>query len=244
MKISFEELGGFFPANAQATEVLYPSDGALDGPTAYVSAKGSSVLCFVLGLAVGLVRRDHFNAHLRQGLIQRIAIVGLVADEAFGRLFGEHEIKQALNQFGFVGIGGHGVDGDRQTLRIHHHHDFHALSDAGAADSVPAAARFAKGAVDEAFVQLVLTLLLDQVARVSHDGFEDALAYPSLEPPVHGALRSETRGQVFPFRAVIEHPKDALNNPSLVRGRSTALRTSGGIRDTFTEPIELRIGKF
>src|ERR1035438_94625 len=76
-----------FPSCDQSAVVLHPGEEPFDFPTAAVAAQRAAILRLLL--AVGSVGRDHFNAVLTHLLIQRIRVVGLVADQSRGQFVEE-----------------------------------------------------------------------------------------------------------------------------------------------------------
>lgn len=181
MEEGLEEDGRFLVADAEPAEVLEPRNGAFDGPAALVAPERAAVLGGVRGRAAPAVRGDHLDALLGQVVVEQVAVVGLVADDALGVPGGEHEVKEALHQPGFVGAGAARGHRDGQAAGVHEHHDFHAFSGLGDAEAVAAAAGLAEGRVDEALVEAVAAALLEERPRVAHDALEDALARPALE---------------------------------------------------------------
>lgn len=151
MQESLEETSRLLPADAESAVVLEPRDGAFDGPSAAVAAE-VSVLREILGASVRPVRRDQVRALAGELIVQRVAVVRLVADDAAGRHAGEHELKEALHQRALVRRGRGPVDRHRQPAGVDEHHDFHALSGLGDADPIPAALGFAERRVDEALL--------------------------------------------------------------------------------------------
>ncbi len=85
-----------FPAADQSAEIVEPGKEALDFPAPAVTAQFAAVLG-TLAAAVVLVGRDEPDAvFLPEALIERIAVVGAVADHSFW--FGSRE---ALGDSGF-----------------------------------------------------------------------------------------------------------------------------------------------
>lgn len=68
-----------FPAGDQSAEVVQPSENPLDLPAAAVAAQWSPVLGLMAALTP--VGRDHFDAAGAHLLVQRVRVVGLVADQ-------------------------------------------------------------------------------------------------------------------------------------------------------------------
>ncbi len=110
MEESLEQFGGLFITNAEASEVLEPRDRAFDFPPPLVSPESSPVLRDGVGPAIGAVRRDQVSALRSQFIIELVAVVRLVADDAIRRDAGEHEVEQGLHQLAFMRRCGAGVD--------------------------------------------------------------------------------------------------------------------------------------
>src|SRR5262245_5898458 len=75
-----------FPANDDATEIMKPSEQALDFPTAAVTTQAAAVLRLG-GHAHKFVRGDELHAvAFLDPLVQRVAVVSAVADHPPGSL--------------------------------------------------------------------------------------------------------------------------------------------------------------
>src|SRR5437867_2157156 len=85
-----EEVGLLiFPARDEAAEVMQPSKQPFDFPTVAVASQLPAVLS-VFPAAIALVRSDQTDAvFFSQPLVERIAVVGRVADHSFW--FGSRE---------------------------------------------------------------------------------------------------------------------------------------------------------
>src|SRR5882672_10976746 len=79
-----EEIGFvIFPATDQSPEIMEPGEEALDFPAPTVATQFAAVLG-ALATAVVLVGRDEPDAMvLPESLIERIAVIGAVADHSF-----------------------------------------------------------------------------------------------------------------------------------------------------------------
>src|SRR4029077_6172386 len=87
-----EVLGVVLPADEDATLPLYPSEEPLDEPSPRVTALPSPILRGRLA-AIGTMRRDHLNAVVSQLLIQRIAVMGVIADQILRLGFDHVEVE-------------------------------------------------------------------------------------------------------------------------------------------------------
>ena len=133
-----EVLGMVLPADEDATLPLYPGEEAFDQPASHITAQPSSILRGRLA-AIGAVRRDHLDAVVAQLLIERIAVIGAIADQILGLGFDHVEVEAQLHQADFMMVRRVRADRERQSMAIHNRHDFHAFSALRWADLRPAA---------------------------------------------------------------------------------------------------------
>src|ERR1700733_1627581 len=131
-----EEIGFMiFPTADQSAKVVQPGEEALDFPASAVATQFATVLSSFTG-PIELVRRDQLDAmSLPEALIERIAVVGTVADHSFG--FGSREslCEGGFDEFGFMRRSAGDAAGDRKTMAVCDRHDFTAFSSASRADS-------------------------------------------------------------------------------------------------------------
>src|SRR5580700_2208106 len=86
----------------QTAEVVKPSEESLNFPAPLESAQCSAILCLVLWPAVLLVRCNHLGTKLVEHLrIQPIAVVTLVADQAFRHVGHESLLHRLGHQLHF-----------------------------------------------------------------------------------------------------------------------------------------------
>lgn len=124
-----------FPAADQSAEVMQPSEEALDFPAATVTTQFATVLGG-LPAAVVLVGCNESNVMLLpEALIERIAVVGAVADHSLG--FGSREtlLDGRFDERGFMRRSAGDAAGERKTMAVCDRHDFAAFSAASRADS-------------------------------------------------------------------------------------------------------------
>ena len=239
MKESAEETCRFLPPDAQSAVVLEPADGAFDDPAALVPSERAAILGLVLRTTVAAMRRDEFDALLREFVCERVTVVGHVADQALGVFVGEHEVEHGLDQLTLMRLSRACGDRHRQAAGIDHHHDFHAFSDLCAADAVAAAPRFAERAVDETLIDAVAVALFNTATGVTHELLEETLTGPLLKPAMHGALATKPSRKILPLRAVGEHPEDAADDLPRVADRRSALQRPRRIRHQFDQKVQL-----
>lgn len=133
-----QEVGGMIiPADDQAPEVLQPGEQALDLPTVLSTAQGAAVLSRRLG-AVVTVWGNEFNTLARKLGVERIAVVGAIADQSRGLLAREAMVDGGLDESCFVRRSSRCVKGDRKTSAVRNCHEFRALAPlSGAHASAP-----------------------------------------------------------------------------------------------------------
>jgi hypothetical protein len=131
-----EEVGFLiFPAADESAEVVEPSEEALDFPAAAVTTQFAAVLG-ALSTAVVLVGRDESDAVLlQQALIERITVVGAVADHSFGLGSRKPLCEGGFNEFRFMRRSASDAAGDRKTMAVCDRHDFAAFAAASWTDS-------------------------------------------------------------------------------------------------------------
>jgi hypothetical protein len=131
-----EEIGFvIFPAADQSAEIVEPGKEALDFPAPTVATQFAAVLG-ALAVAVVLVRGDEPDAvFLPEALIERITVVGAVADHPLW--FGSCEALRngRFDEFAFMRRSAGDAAGDRKTMAVCDRHDFTAFSSASRADS-------------------------------------------------------------------------------------------------------------
>jgi hypothetical protein len=116
-----------FPAHDDATKVMKPSEQALDLPTAAVTTQGAAVLGDRLA-AVPAVRRDQLHAQsFAQALVQRVAVVGFVADQSRGSFWEKSLLEGSFDEDRFIWSSAGHVHGDRKTMAVCNCHDFAAF---------------------------------------------------------------------------------------------------------------------
>jgi hypothetical protein len=117
-----------FVTRHQATEILEPSEQALDSPAMSVSPQLATILS--LGLpSVRFVGRDHFNPTFSfKPFIQLIAVVGLVANQLRRRLIDNQIIQRGLDQRYFMRRSTANPNAERKTMAVCDCHELATLS--------------------------------------------------------------------------------------------------------------------
>lgn len=120
-----EEVRGMeLVARDQLAEVEEPREKALDLPAASVTTKMPTVLRG--DATVRTVRRDQRDAFARELRVERVAVVGLVADEesrTVDNAFEEARSKKSFQERRLVGGSRLDIDGERKTSAVDHCHD-------------------------------------------------------------------------------------------------------------------------
>jgi hypothetical protein len=131
-----EEIGFLmFPAAYESAEIMEPSEEAFDFPAAAVAPQFPAVLG-ALAAAIVLVRRDQPDmVFLPKALVERIAVVGPVADHSFWLGSCETLRDGGFDEFCFMRRSAGHAAGDRKTMAVCDRHDFAAFAAASWADS-------------------------------------------------------------------------------------------------------------
>lgn len=130
MEKAEEVLGLPLPTSDQAALPEQPGEEPFDAPAVAVAAQLPSVLS--LALPSGEVRRDHLDAHCRQLGVERIAVVGLVADELLGQWLDEACLQGFNDELLLISLTTRNPNGERKAMAVCHCHDlgrFAAASD-------------------------------------------------------------------------------------------------------------------
>src|SRR5438128_6818266 len=119
-----------FITHNQTAKVLQPREQPLDFPSSPVAPQWSAVLCDGF-LPVPLVRRDHFNTCLSQGLIKRVRVIRLVTNQSSGLLTDKALSESAFDKGDFMRRSRACVDGERKTRAVCHCHELRTLAPLG-----------------------------------------------------------------------------------------------------------------
>jgi hypothetical protein len=134
-----EEIGSVvLVAGHEFAEVEEPGEEALDLPSTLVTSQVASVLRE--DLAVGALRGDQRDPFAREPRVERVAVVGLVADEVprpVASASEEAAAKKRFQELRLVGGSIFNIDGERKTRAVDHCHDLGPLAALGFADVEP-----------------------------------------------------------------------------------------------------------
>ena len=127
-----EVLDVVFPAHHQAPEVVKPGEEPLYPPAAAIPPERSAVLTSASPPPVGC---NHFDpVVLGELAVERVRIVGFVADEPGRRLLEEASSQHAFHQLAFGWRSAVDSDGERKTVVSGDSDDLRALTPAGGSD--------------------------------------------------------------------------------------------------------------
>ncbi len=113
--------GVVLPAIHQSTKVVQPGEEAFDLPASTVAAQRASILG--LHLAVAAVRCDQFDPALGELRGERVAVVGLVPDQALGEFRDEAGFEGRDDEPDFSWRSTGHVDGERKTMAVRNCHE-------------------------------------------------------------------------------------------------------------------------
>ena len=104
-------------ADDQTAEVAQPGEEPLNLPTALVPSQWTAIL----GLGafpVPTVRGNHLDAELGQRVVERISVVGAVANQALGQLGYEAGVEGGSDEGDLMRRSRGGTDGERKTSTV------------------------------------------------------------------------------------------------------------------------------
>jgi hypothetical protein len=117
-------------AHWQSPEVAQPSKQTLNFPATSVATQFATVLglCFA---SVSAMWGNQLNALLRQSLVQWVAVIGSVTDQALRFLSDEGALQRRLNQGYFMRASTCDAYGERKTSAVCHCHDLRTFAPLG-----------------------------------------------------------------------------------------------------------------
>src|SRR6266567_2578770 len=123
-------------ARGNAAKVLQPCNQALDLPSAFITTQCSAILRGRF-LSIRLMWRNHLDTFLAQLQVQRVRVIGFVANQLSGLFTSETRRKSVLDKGDFMRASTRCVGGDRKTSIVCHHHEFRAFAPLSFTNSVP-----------------------------------------------------------------------------------------------------------
>lgn len=127
------EIGGApLIAGHESPRVLQPGKEAFDFPAAFIAAQGPSILREVDPIRP--MRRDELDPAGGQSLIESVAVIRGVADQALGVVGEKARVQRLLDELRFVRRRGGDGNGDRKTSAVCNGHDLGPFAPLGLAD--------------------------------------------------------------------------------------------------------------
>ena len=182
----------------KAAEVVHPGEEPFHLPAPTVAAQHSSILSSASALPV---RGDQFDVvFIGEFLVERVGVVGFVADEAGGQFVEE---APGENLFHKLALGWRSAlhrYGERKTVSSGDSDDLRALAATSGADGEAPLFGAREGGIHERLLQIQLPALM-QVPRQSPQRLLQFPApYPLLESAVAGLEWRIFFGQFTPLR--------------------------------------------
>src|SRR5689334_784892 len=118
-----------FPTHQQAPEVLQPCEQPLDFPSAFVTPEFSPVLA-VRSCAIATMRCDQLDSvSLGKKIVQRIAVISPIRDQAFRLLGHEAVLDRSRDQLLLMRRSARNPQGDRKTMAVCDCHELAPFAD-------------------------------------------------------------------------------------------------------------------
>ena len=209
-------------AHRNSSKVLKPREQPFDLPTAFVAAQDSTVLCRRF-LPVRLMRRNHLDALLLKFCVERVTIIGFVANQSL-RLFMGKNLSESFSDKGdFMRASRRRVNGERKTIAVCHRHELRTFAPLGlshsespflATTNVPSIKHSDKSRSPRS---------LRSCARASSPLRNvPSLTDPLLKSAMARLVRREAVGHVLPACAASQYPENAIHDLAGVSPRSAA----------------------
>lgn len=126
MQESEEVLGLALPTCDDAAVAHEPGEEALDLPAPLVPTELPAVLRL---LPLGAIGRDELGAELTLELgVERVAVVGAVADQSLGDFFDEPRVERVDDELALSALTTCNPHGDRKAIAVCHCHDLGRLA--------------------------------------------------------------------------------------------------------------------
>ena len=123
-----------FPSIHQTTKVMHPGKEPLDSPSPLIAAQRTAILWAVFSTAT--VGSDHFDVVLLgEPLVERIGVVGFIADKSFWEFFKEASGQNVFHKFALGWRSAVDSNGERKTVTSGDSDDLGTLTATGRADS-------------------------------------------------------------------------------------------------------------
>jgi hypothetical protein len=123
-----------FPSIHQTTKVMHPGKEPLDSPSPLIAAQRTAILWVIFSTAT--VWSDHFDVVLLgEPFVERVGVVGFVADKSFWELFKEASGQNVFHKFALGWRSAVDSNGERKTVTSGDSDDLGTLTATGRTDS-------------------------------------------------------------------------------------------------------------
>jgi hypothetical protein len=112
------------------TEVLQPGEESLDFPATAVTPQRPPVLSYGL-LPVAAMWRNHLDACSGQLGVERVGVIGFIADQSLGQFGGKNFGESACNKGDLMRRSRRRVDGERKTRAVCHRQELRTFAPLG-----------------------------------------------------------------------------------------------------------------
>ena len=117
-------------SNDNSSVILYPGKESFDLPASLVTSEFSAVLSLRL-LSITFMRRNQFNSERCQFFIQRVGIIGFIANQLFRHFLNQSMFDCCADKSDFMRRSTRCVNGERKTSAICHCHELRTLAPLG-----------------------------------------------------------------------------------------------------------------
>ena len=217
-----EVLDVIFPSSDEAAEVVHPGKEPLHFPAFSIAAELAAILSSAFASAP--VRRNQLDAiFVLEFCVERVRVVGLVADEPCREFVEEASGKNFFNKLALGWRSALDRYGERKTVISGDSDDLGALAAAGGADGEAPFLALAKVASTNASSRFSWPCSCRCRASSRSASSSFPFADPLLESPVAGLIRRIFLRQFAPLCAGTQHPEHAIQHGPGIVPRTAAV---------------------
>ncbi len=155
---------------------------------------------------------DQFDPLLLETGIERIAVVGAVADQSLGLVGEEAGFEGVFDERDFMRRSTCNAYGDRKTSAVCHCHELRTFAPLWFFPRIAPFFGDHEGAIDETLGQIQPAPIADVDDQCFQDALHHPRANPLLEATVTGLIRRVSSGQIAPRSSGAQHPENPIQD--------------------------------
>lgn len=194
----------------QPTMISQPGKSSLHDPAVTVASDGPAILRVVVRAAIAAMRGDHLDAQIKEQLVERITIIGLVSDQPLRMKVLLEQIERLLDHGSLACAGRAERRANRKSMGINDDLGFRPLALSGQPNSFAATLGGGKGRVDKALPGIDAAMLNQATNDPCQKRSKGHALAPKLEVIMDGGLGRKAGRQMLPLNTGMEDKEDRL----------------------------------